>query len=47
MPYINTVDINGVIYNLGNLKDDDGHIVNLPDLTKDDTLYYRGMLLMI
>lgn len=42
MPYINTVDINGVIYNLGNLKDDDGYIVNLPDLTKDDTFILQG-----
>lgn len=42
MPYINTVDINGVIYNLGNLKDDDGHVVNLPDLSKDDTFVLQG-----
>lgn len=36
MPYINTIDINGEIYNVGNLTDGT-HVVNLPTLTQSGT----------
>lgn len=41
MPYINTVDINGTIYNLENLTDGN-HVVDLPALQKDDTFVLQG-----
>ena len=41
MPYINTIDINGVIYTLENLTDGN-HIVTLPTLSKDDIFVLRG-----
>lgn len=41
MPYINTIDINGEIYNLGNLTDGD-HVVDLPVLDNDDIFLLRG-----
>lgn len=42
MPFINTIDINGEIYNLGNLSDG-YHIVDLPNnLTKNDTFILQG-----
>lgn len=41
MPYINTVDINGTIYNLENLTDGN-HVVDLPELQKDDTFVLQG-----
>lgn len=41
MPYINTVDINGTIYNLENLTDGN-HVVDLPALEKDDTFVLQG-----
>lgn len=41
MPYINTVDINGTIYNLENLTDGN-HVVDLPVLQKDDTFVLQG-----
>lgn len=43
MPYINTVDINGTIYNLENLTDGN-HVVDLPALQKMILLYYKGTL---
>jgi hypothetical protein len=41
MPYINTIDINGVIYTLENLTDGN-NIVTLPELSKDDIFVLRG-----
>lgn len=41
MPYINTIDINGTIYNLENLTDGN-HVVDLPVLQKDDTFVLQG-----
>lgn len=41
MPYINTIDINGTIYNLENLTDGN-HVVDLPELQKDDTFVLQG-----
>ena len=42
MSYINAIDINGVIYNLGSLTDGD-HEVNLPSsLNADDTFLLQG-----
>lgn len=41
MPYINTIDINGTIYNLENLTDGN-HVVDLPALQKDDTFVLQG-----
>lgn len=41
MPYINTVDINGTIYNLENLTDGN-YVVDLPALQKDDTFVLQG-----
>ena len=42
MPFVNTIDINGEIYNLGNLSDG-YHIVDLPNtLTKNDTFILQG-----
>ena len=42
MSYINTIDINGVIYNLGSLTDGD-HEVNLPSsLNADDIFLLQG-----
>lgn len=41
MPYINTVDINGITYYLENLTDGT-HVVGLPFLSKDDTFVLQG-----
>ena len=41
MPYINTIDINGVIYTLENLTDGN-NIVTLPELSRDDVFVLRG-----
>ena len=41
MSYINTIDINGEVYNLGNLTDGD-HVVDLPALSNDDIFLLRG-----
>ena len=41
MPYINTIDINGEIYNLGNLTDGD-YVVDLPSLQQDDVFVVQG-----
>jgi hypothetical protein len=41
MPYINTIDINGTIYNLENLTDGN-YVVDLPALQKDDTFVLQG-----
>ena len=41
MPYINTIDINGVIYTLENLTDGN-NIVTLPELSKDDIFVLQG-----
>lgn len=41
MPYINTIDINGVVYTLENLTDGN-NIVTLPELSKDDVFVLRG-----
>lgn len=41
MPYINTIDINGVIYTLENLTDGN-NIVTLPELSRDDIFVLRG-----
>lgn len=41
MPYINTIDINGKIYNLGNLTDGE-YIVDLPSLQQDDVFVVQG-----
>lgn len=41
MPYINTIDINGEVYNLGNLTDGD-YVVDLPELNEDDIFLLRG-----
>lgn len=41
MPYINTIDINGTTYNLENLTDGN-HVVDLPDLNKNDIFLLRG-----
>ena len=41
MPYINTIDINGTIYNLENLTDGN-HVVDLPALQEDDTFVLQG-----
>ena len=41
MPYINTIDINGVIYTLENLTDGN-NIVTLPELSGDDIFVLRG-----
>lgn len=42
MPFVNTIDINGEIYNLGNLSDG-YHIVDLPNnLKKNDTFILQG-----
>lgn len=41
MPYINTIDINGTIYNLENLTDGN-HVVDLPALREDDTFVLQG-----
>ena len=41
MPYINTIDINGVIYTLENLTDGN-NIVTLPTLSRDDVFVLRG-----
>jgi hypothetical protein len=41
MPYINTIDINGVVYNLENLTDGN-NIVTLPELSRDDIFVLRG-----
>lgn len=41
MHYINTIDINGEIYNLGNLTDGD-YVVDLPSLQQDDVFVVQG-----
>ena len=41
MPYINTIDINGVVYTLENLTDGKS-IVTLPTLSEDDIFVLRG-----
>lgn len=41
MPYINTIDINGVVYTLENLTDGN-NIVTLPELSKDDIFVLQG-----
>ncbi len=41
MPYINTIDINGEVYNLGNLTDG-YYTVDLPTLGKDDVFILQG-----
>lgn len=41
MSYINTIDINGVIYHLGNLTDGN-YEVNLPELKNKDVFLLRG-----
>lgn len=41
MPYINTVDINGITYYFENLTDGT-HVVSLPFLSKDDTFVLQG-----
>lgn len=41
MPYINTVDINGITYYFENLTDG-AHVVGLPFLSKDDTFVLQG-----
>ena len=41
MPYINTIDINGVVYTLENLTDGN-NIVTLPGLSRDDIFVLRG-----
>ena len=41
MPYINTIDINGVVYTLENLTDGN-NIVTLPELNKDDIFVLQG-----
>ena len=42
MPFINTIDINGEIYNLGNLSDG-YHIVDLPkSLKRNDIFILQG-----
>lgn len=41
MPYINTIDINGVVYTLENLTDGN-NIVTLPELSRDDVFVLRG-----
>lgn len=41
MPYINTIDINGVTYTLENLTDGN-NIVTLPELSRDDIFVLRG-----
>lgn len=41
MAYINKIDINGEIYNLGNLTDGT-HVVNLPALTQPDTFLLQS-----
>ena len=41
MPYINTIDINGEIYNLGNLTDGE-YVVDLPSLQQDDVFVVQG-----
>ena len=41
MPYINTIDINGVVYTLENLTDGN-NIVTLPELSRDDIFVLRG-----
>lgn len=41
MPYINTVDINGITYDFENLTDGT-HVVGLPFLSKDDTFVLQG-----
>ena len=41
MPYINTIDIIGTIYNLENLTDGN-HVVDLPALREDDTFVLQG-----
>lgn len=47
MSYINTIDINGVVYNLGSLTDGN-HEVNLPqNLKNNDVSYCKEMLLVI
>ena len=41
MPYINKIDINGVVYTLENLTDGN-NIVTLPELSRDDIFVLRG-----
>lgn len=41
MPYINKIDINGVVYTLENLTDGN-NIVALPELSRDDIFVLRG-----
>lgn len=41
MPYINKIDINGVVYTLENLTDGN-NIVTLPELSSDDIFVLRG-----
>lgn len=42
MPFINTIDVNGEIYNLGNLSDG-YHIVDLPkSLKRNDIFILQG-----
>lgn len=41
MSYINTIDINGVVYNLGSLTDGN-YEVNLPDLKNNDVFLLQG-----
>lgn len=41
MPYINTIDVNGTIYNLENLTDGK-YVVDLPDLNGPDIFLLRG-----
>ena len=41
MPYINTIDINGVVYTLENLTDGN-NIVTLPELSRDDIFVLQG-----
>ena len=42
MPFINTIDINGEVYNLGNLSDG-YHIVDLPkSLKRNDIFILQG-----
>lgn len=41
MAYINTIDINGEVYNIGNLTDGE-HVVDLPTLTEDSVFLLQS-----
>lgn len=41
MAYINTIDINGEVYNIGNLTDGE-HVVDLPELTEDSVFLLQS-----